>query len=130
MRITLLGAGHIGQTIARLLAGSGNDYAVHYWTAEAVRRTGVGALHVVANPQEWMDEFLPRMLELNVLMGEPPLPWTGPLSIEAPLAEEVLGQKLRALAAQASQTEMLRAAVGDDYYRRIFATERFRVQPL
>jgi LmbE family N-acetylglucosaminyl deacetylase len=110
--------------------GHPDHIAVHYWTAEAVRRTGLGALHVVANPQDWMDEFLPRMLELNVLMGEPPLPWTGPLSIEARLAEEVLGQKLRALAAQASQTDMLRAAVGDDYYRRIFATERFRVQPL
>jgi LmbE family N-acetylglucosaminyl deacetylase len=109
--------------------GHPDHIAVHFWAAEAVRRTGLGTLHVVANTQAWMDEFLPRMVELNVLMGEPPQPWTGPLSIDAPLDDAVLAQKLRALAAQASQTEMLRAAVGEDYYRSIFATERFGVQP-
>lgn len=103
--------------------------AVHHWTVEAVRRVGCGSLHVVANTAAWMEEFLPKMVELNVLMGDPPQPWTGELSIDVPLSGPVLAQKLRALAAQASQTEMLRAAVGEDYYRSIFATERFRLQP-
>jgi len=101
--------------------------AVHHWTVEAVRRTGIGTLHVVANTADWMAEFLPKMVELNVLMGEPPQPWTGELSIDVPLSGPVMECKLRALAAQASQTEMLRAAVGEDYYRAIFATERFRI---
>ena len=58
--------------------GHPDHIAVHHWTADAVRATGIGTLHVVANTQEWMDEFLAGMLELNVLMGEPPATWTAP----------------------------------------------------
>jgi LmbE family N-acetylglucosaminyl deacetylase len=109
--------------------GHPDHIAVHHWTADAVRATGIGTLHVVANTQEWMDEFLTGMLELNVLMGEPPATWTAPVSIDLPLTEEVIGRKLSALAAQASQTEALRAAVGDDFYRRLIGIERFGRYP-
>jgi len=105
--------------------GHPDHIAVHHWTADAVRETAIGALQVVANTQEWMDEFLAGMLELNVLMGDPPATWTAPLSLDLHLSEEVLGRKLAALAAQASQTEALRAEVGDEFYRRLIGTERF-----
>ena len=58
-------------------------------------------------------------------MGDPPATWTAPLSLDLHLSEEVLGRKLAALAAQASQTEALRAEVGDEFYRRLIGTERF-----
>jgi len=105
--------------------GHPDHIAVHHWTADAVRETAIGALQVVANTQEWMDEFLAGMLELNVLMGDPPATWTAPLSLDLHLSEEVLSRKLAALAAQASQTEALRAEVGDEFYRRLIGTERF-----
>jgi LmbE family N-acetylglucosaminyl deacetylase len=103
--------------------------AVHHWTTDAVRDTEIGTLHVVANTQEWMDEFLAGMFEHGVLVGDPPATWTAPLSIDLPLSDEVLARKLAALAAQASQTEALRAAVGDDLYRRLVGTERFGRYP-
>jgi hypothetical protein len=67
---------------------------------------------------------------MGVIVGEPPVVWTGPLSIDLPLPDDVLARKSEALAAQASQTEMLRTAVGEDYYRRIFFHERFREFPV
>ncbi len=109
--------------------GHPDHIAVHHWTADAVRETAIGTLHVVANTQEWMDEFLSGMLEQGVLMGDPPATWTAPLSIDLLLSDEVLARKLTALAAQASQTEALRAAVGDDLYRRLIGTERFGRYP-
>jgi LmbE family N-acetylglucosaminyl deacetylase len=99
--------------------------AVHRWTAEAVRRTGTGTLQVVANTQEWLDDHLPQWLELGVIVGDPPVAWTGPLSIDLVLTGQVLDRKYAALAAQASQTEALRAAVGEQRYREILRTERF-----
>jgi LmbE family N-acetylglucosaminyl deacetylase len=109
--------------------GHPDHMAVHHWTADAVRATAIGTLHVVANTQEWMDEFLPQMLQMDVLMGDPPATWIAPLSIDLLLGEEVLARKLTALAAQASQTELLRAAVGDDFYRRLAGRERFGRYP-
>jgi hypothetical protein len=53
------------------------------------------------------------------------VPWTGPLSIDVALAGEFLNRKYAALAAQASQTEALRAVVGEDRYREIIRIERF-----
>ena len=39
----------------------------------------------------------------------------------------MLARKLAALAAQTSQTEAFRAAVGEDFYRLAFGTERFGI---
>jgi LmbE family N-acetylglucosaminyl deacetylase len=109
--------------------GHPDHMAVHRWSADAITATAIGTLHVVANTQAWMDEFLPQMLQMNVLMGDPPVTWTAPLSIDLLLSDEVLARKLTALAAQASQTELLRAAVGDDFYRRLIGSERFGRYP-
>ena len=109
--------------------GHPDHIAVHHWTAEAVRRTGIGTLHVVANTAEWLDANLERFTTLGAIVGEPPRPWTGPLSIDLPLAGDVLDRKLAALAAQASQTEVFRALVGEDYYRQVFSIERFGILP-
>ena len=105
--------------------GHPDHIAVHRWTVEAVRRTGIGTLHVVANTQEWLDEHLARWTELGAIVGDPPVAWTGPLSIDLALTGDLLDRKLAALAAQASQTEALRAIVGEERYREIIRIERF-----
>jgi LmbE family N-acetylglucosaminyl deacetylase len=105
--------------------GHPDHIAVHRWTVEAVRRTGVGTLHVVANTQQWLDDHLPQWIELGAIVGDPPVAWTGPLSIDVALSGELLAQKYAALAAQASQTEALRVIVGEDRYREIISVERF-----
>lgn len=105
--------------------GHPDHIAVHRWTAQAVRDTGVGTLHVVANTQEWLDDHLTQWTELGAIIGEPPVAWSGPLSVDLTLAGPVLDRKYAALAAQASQTEAVRAIVGEARYRRIIQVERF-----
>ena len=105
--------------------GHPDHIAVHHWTVEALRRTGVGTLHVVANTQEWLDDHLAQWIELGAIVGDPPIAWTGPLSIDLALSGELLDRKYSALAAQASQTEAIRAIVGDERYRKIISVERF-----
>ena len=107
--------------------GHPDHIAVHLWTVEAVRRTGIGTLHVVANTPEFLEEHLAQFVALGAIVGEPPTPWTGPLSIELTLAGDLLERKVAALAAQTSQTEALRAIVGDDWYRSVFSIERFGI---
>ena len=110
--------------------GHPDHIAVHHWTVEALRRTGVGTLHVVANTQEWLDDHLAQWIELGAIVGDPPIAWTGPLSIDLALSGELLDRKYSALAAQASQTEAIRAIVGDERYRKIISVERFAAFPL
>ncbi|HJV14941.1 MAG TPA: PIG-L family deacetylase [Propionibacteriaceae bacterium] len=105
--------------------GHPDHIAVHRWTAEAVHRAGIGTLHVVANTQEWLDDHLAQWIELGAIVGDPPVAWTGPLSIDVTLTGEMLDRKYAALAAQASQTEALRAVVGEERYRQIIRIERF-----
>jgi LmbE family N-acetylglucosaminyl deacetylase len=110
--------------------GHPDHMAVHQWTAEAVRRTGIGALHVVANTPEFLDAHLDRFIELGAIVGDPPVPWTGPLSVDLALTPDLLDRKMAALAAQASQTEALRALVGEQWYREVFSVERFGILEL
>ena len=107
--------------------GHPDHIAVHHWAVEAVRRTGIGALHVVANTQEWLDDHLALWTELGAIVGEPPVAWTGPLSIDLAVTGKLLEIKYAALAAQASQTEVLRGVIGEQTYREIIQRERFAV---
>lgn len=105
--------------------GHPDHIAVHRWTVEAVRRTGVGTLHVVANTPEWLDEYLPQFVELGAIVGEPPVAWSGPLSVDLRLDGAWLDRKYAALAAQPSQTALLRTIVGEERYRGLIAVERY-----
>ena len=107
--------------------GHPDHIAVHHWTVEAVRRTGIGTLHVVANTPEFLEEHLDRFVAIGAIVGEPPTAWTDPLSIDLVLPEDLLERKMAALAAQTSQTELLRAIVGDEWYRSVFSVERFGI---
>jgi LmbE family N-acetylglucosaminyl deacetylase len=107
--------------------GHPDHIAVHHWIVEAVRRTGIGTLHVVANTPEYLEEHLDRFVAIGAIVGEPPTAWTDPLSIELVLTDDLLERKMAALAAQTSQTELLRAIVGDEWYRSVFSIERFGI---
>ena len=82
---------------------------------------------MVANTAEWLEEFQTPLNQLGALVGDPPTAWSGPLSVELRLGDDMLSRKLAALAAQTSQTEAFRAAVGEDFYRLAFRTERFGI---
>jgi LmbE family N-acetylglucosaminyl deacetylase len=132
-------AGHIAEIIREIApdtiltfpadgqTGHPDHIAVHRWTVEAVRRTGIGTLHVVANTQDWLDDQLAQWIELGAIVGEPPTLWSGPLSIDVALTGDLLDLKYAALTAQASQTEAVRAVVGEKRYREIIGMERFAV---
>jgi len=107
--------------------GHPDHIAVHHWCVAAVRATGIGTLHVVANTAEWLEEFQTPLNQLGALVGDPPTAWTGPLSVELVLGDDLLARKLAALGAQTSQTEAFRTAVGEDFYRRAFSIERFGI---
>jgi LmbE family N-acetylglucosaminyl deacetylase len=107
--------------------GHPDHIAVHHWCVTAVQETGIGTLHVVANTAEWLEEFQTPLNQLGALVGEPPTAWTAPLSVELVLGDDLLARKLAALAAQTSQTEAFRAAVGEEFYRAAFSTERFGI---
>lgn len=74
--------------------GHPDHIAVHHWTLEAVRRTGIGALHVAVNTQESLDQNLARFVELGIIVGEQPVAWLDPLSIQLDLETAVLERKL------------------------------------
>ena len=82
---------------------------------------------MVANTADWLDEYQTPLNQLGALVGDPPTAWTEPLSVELVLSDDLLARKLAALAAQASQTEAFRAAVGEEFYRRAFSIERFGI---
>jgi len=83
----------------------------------------------VANTQEWVDDHLAQWIELGAIVGDPPVVWTGPLSIDVALTGELLDLKYAALAAQASQTDVVRALLGEERYRQIIRIERFATFP-
>ena len=66
-----------------------------------------------------------RWTELGAIVGEPPVAWTGPLSIDLSVIGGLLDLKYAALAAQASQTEAVRGILGEQAYREMIRVERF-----
>ena len=54
--------------------GHPDHIAVHRWTAEAVRRTGIGTVHVVANTPEYLEEHLAQFVDLGAIVATPRCP--------------------------------------------------------
>jgi LmbE family N-acetylglucosaminyl deacetylase len=111
--------------------GHPDHAAVSQWVAEAHRRSrqrgSQARLHQVVQTPRWIDDCAGPWRELGAF--EPHLPPTvtpDELSIEIVLPTDVMDRKLRALAAQRSQTPEVRAALGDDLYRRSLDVERYR----
>ena len=76
--------------------GHPDHIAVHHWTAEAVRRTGIGTLHVVANTAGLPGRHIwPGSSPSGAIVGDPPAPWTGPLSVDLALRRRSAGPQAR-----------------------------------
>ena len=106
--------------------------AVSQWATEAWRRTGARAeLWYATLTPEFHRRWGPLNDELGLWADQPHPPRTpaGRLARLVELDGETLDAKVAALAAQASQTDPLVAAVGADTYREWWATEAFRAAP-
>jgi hypothetical protein len=63
------------------------------------------------------------------IVGEPPVAWTGPLSIDLAVTGKLLEIKYAALARRPARPEVLRGVIGEQTYRAIIHRERFAVFP-
>jgi LmbE family N-acetylglucosaminyl deacetylase len=110
------------------MTGHADHRAVSAWTTAAWQSTGRRArlLHATLTP-EFHAEWGPLNERLGLWMEEPGPPSTprAALALEVGCSGVVMEQKLAALRLQASQTAPLIAAVGEDTYRRWWATEWF-----
>ncbi len=109
--------------------GHPDHIAVSQWTEQAVARAATDpALYFATNSAEWADRFETAAIEMGVMMGADSLPRTAPeeLTILVNLDGDLLDIKERAMCAQATQVDDLRAAMGPELYREILREEAFR----
>jgi LmbE family N-acetylglucosaminyl deacetylase len=98
--------------------GHPDHRAVARWTAAAVDRaapTGTRLLQATVTA-DWAERWRPVNDRFDVFLpGFPVLHPESALALRLTLDGDVLARKVRALAAQATQTSALMAAMGDDY---------------
>jgi LmbE family N-acetylglucosaminyl deacetylase len=108
------------------ITGHPDHQAVHRWVTDAVRDgPGPVLLHAVMT-----DEFLARHRALHERIGlfadhRPVGVPVAAVALRVQLDDRELDRKRRALAAHASQTDVLAAAVGEPTYRRWWGEETF-----
>ncbi|HEX6418277.1 MAG TPA: PIG-L family deacetylase [Acidimicrobiales bacterium] len=110
------------------VTGHPDHVAVHRWTTEAWRRSGRGVLLYAT----LTDAFLARHRALHERVGvfgdhRPVGCAAADVALAVDLDAGELDRKRRVLAAHASQTTGLAAAMGEDAYRRWFDQEAFRL---
>ena len=111
------------------LTGHPDHIAVGQWAraAFAEAATPGSRLLETATTHAHRARFAHVEAELGVLVGEAPRPThEALLAVHAEFTGAALARKVEALIAQASQTDVLRAALGDDVFRSWVATEAFR----
>jgi LmbE family N-acetylglucosaminyl deacetylase len=111
------------------ITGHPDHQAVHRWTTEAWRRHGHD--HVELLYASMTDDFLDRYRGLHDRIGvfgdhEPLGVPAEQVAFAVDLDDRELDRKRRALAAHASQTVDLAAAMGEATYRTWWSTESFR----
>jgi LmbE family N-acetylglucosaminyl deacetylase len=112
------------------MTGHSDHRSVSAWTTAAfprAARPGARLLYAAAPKGHVDGELERRMLELRVFDPDV-VPGLDPsqLAVDFVLPPALLERKLAALAAQPSQTDVLRAHLGDDLYRHLLAREAFR----
>ena len=120
---TVLTFGPEGQT------GHPDHIAVSGWTmvAFAAAAGAEARLHYATATPDWMARLGPVLEPYSVFApGNPHLTAKEELTIDLELPEDLLALKLDALAAQASQTESLRAALPPDVWLDLVRQEAFR----
>lgn len=106
--------------------------AISRWTTAAfaqAAKPGAQLYYPTVTP-EWEETFVETFRGYNVYGDRDDLPTVTPkeeLGIDFPLDVELLDLKFDALAVQVSQTEGLLNAIDNDFFRRAFVDETFRV---
>jgi LmbE family N-acetylglucosaminyl deacetylase len=135
-----VGAGGVAEVLAEMepdtvltfgpdgYTGHPDHRAVSEWVDAAVAITGSRArvLHATASPA-FLDEFAELHRRFEVFFaGEPSVTHPSEMAAQIELSGGLLDRKMKALAAQASQTGGLIAAIGEREFRRWVAIESFR----
>jgi len=111
------------------LTGHPDHRAVSGWTGSALARSGLDEVRLLHAATTWEHRAAHGAWErrLGVHVGTPARP-TDPadLGLHARLSGDLLDRKVAALGCQASQTDPLRAEIGDERFRAWVATEVFR----
>lgn len=109
------------------ITGHPDHVAVGDWTARAVSAwRGDPALLQATTAGVMPDDLTAVMRDLGAFYGEPPSRRPDELDLPLELDDATVATKLNALAAHRSQTELVRAAMGESDYLRMVAIEAFR----
>jgi LmbE family N-acetylglucosaminyl deacetylase len=109
------------------ITGHPDHIAVGDWTERAVAAwQGDPALLQATSAGVMPDDLTEVMLDLGAFYGDPPSRQPDEWDLPLELDEATLTRKLRALAAHRSQTDLVRAVMGETDYRRLVAIEAFR----
>ncbi|MFN2614395.1 MAG: PIG-L deacetylase family protein [Actinomycetota bacterium] len=104
--------------------------AVSRWTTEAFRRAAKpgASLFYATQTQAWADKFVPILARFNVFEGDtPPITPEDELAIDVRLDGDLLGRKVRALMAHASQMEGMKSVFGEQLWWDSQSNEWYRL---
>ncbi|MGH2820787.1 MAG: PIG-L deacetylase family protein [Actinomycetota bacterium] len=110
--------------------GHPDHIAISRWatTAFEVAAPPGATLHYATTTPQWMERYGPQLEPYNVFApGTPEVTPVDSLSINLELDEEMIDLKLEALEKQLSQTQGLRNAVDQDFWRGGNSLETFRL---
>lgn len=109
------------------ITGHPDHVAVHRWTTEAWHRCGRGELLYAALSSAYLVRYRALHDQIGLFGGHDPVGHDeDALHLAVQLDDRELDRKRRALAAHASQTTGLAAAVGETTYRAWWGRETFR----
>jgi LmbE family N-acetylglucosaminyl deacetylase len=109
------------------MTGHPDHVAVGSWTERAVSAwPGDPALLQATSAGVMPYDLTEVMIDLGAFYGDPPSREPDELDLPLELDAATLATKLKALAAHRSQTDLVRAALGETDYRRLVAIEAFR----
>jgi LmbE family N-acetylglucosaminyl deacetylase len=112
------------------MTGHAAHMSVSAWATRAVDEVGApGAkVHYATYTQEWAETWVPVYNRFDVFRpGTPPVTPRPELSIDFPLAPDLLELKLRAIQEHHSQVGGMVQAFGEDIFRAAMADEYFRL---
>ncbi len=112
------------------MTGHPDHITVSAWTTEAFSRAAKpgAALYYATVTPEWMDTIYPQLERFDVFFaGRPSVTPVEKLGINFLLSDDLLARKYVAIEAQASQSEVLLAALGRDFFYRSQGVELFRL---
>lgn len=112
------------------MTGHTDHQAVSRWATGAFARAAAPGtrLHYATQVQEWVDRWYDIFQKFDVFFaGGPPVVAREELSIDYPLAPDLLELKLKAIEEHVSQVEGMLEAFGEDVFRESMNAEFYRL---